>query len=133
MNGPTNKQQDLCGYCGTFGALIALTCVVQLLVIGNAHWIVYSLLAIYLFIMTSFILLALQNSLAPPLLIVSSVLSFVAEGTLILTYLFSFIVIVLFLYSVTITVVIFMEQVPKRLKEKAQLIKAEQDDWAGKI
>ena|SRR5437868_5830827 len=133
MNGPTSKQQDVCGYCGTFGALIALTCIVQLLIIANSHWIVLVLLAIYLVVMGSFILLALQRPVAPPLLIASSVLAFIAEGILILTYLFSVIVILLFIYSVTITIVIFMEQIPQRLKEKALMIRAEKDNWSGKI
>jgi hypothetical protein len=133
MNGPTSKQQDLCGYCGAFGALIALTCIIQLLIIANVHWIAFTLLAMYLFIMSSFTLLALQKPVAPLLLIISSVLSFIAEATLILTYLFSVIVIVLFIYCVTITAVIFVEQIPKRLKEKAIMIKAERKTWAGKI
>jgi len=133
MNGPTGKQQDICGYCGTFGALISLTCIIQLLIIANAHWIPLALLVIYLFIMSSFILLSLQKPVAPPLLIISSVLSLIAEVTLILTYLFSVIVILLFIYCVTITAVIFMEQIPKRLKEKAQIVKAESETWAGKI
>jgi hypothetical protein len=133
MNSLTNKQQDLCGYCGTFGALITVTCLIQLFIIANAHWIAFLLMGFYIFIMGSFILLALQKSFAPLLLILSSVFSFIAEVILILTGLFSVIVIILFVYAITITIVVFMEQIPKRLKEKALLIKAERDDWAGKI
>jgi hypothetical protein len=133
MNGPTNRQQDLCAYLGIFGVLIALTCIVQLLIIANAHWIPFTLLGMYLFVLTSFILLALQKSVAPLLLIISSFLSLLSEAALILTGLFSAIVIIQFVYSIAITVFIYMDEIPKRLKEKAVLLKAERDSWAGKI
>jgi hypothetical protein len=133
MNGPTNRQQDLCAYLGIFGVLIALTCIVQLLIIANAHWIPLTLLGMYLFVLTSFILLALQKSVAPLLLIISSFLSLLSETALILTGLFSAIVILQFIYSIVITVFIYMDEIPKRLKEKAVLLKAEKDSWAGKI
>jgi hypothetical protein len=133
MNGPTNRQQDLCAYLGIFGVLIALTCIVQLLIIANAHWIPLTLLGMYLFVLTSFILLALQKSVAPLLLIISSSLSLLSETALILTGLFSAIVILQFIYSIVITVFIYMDEIPKRLKEKAVLLKAEKDSWAGKI
>lgn len=133
MNGPTNRQQDLCAYLGIFGVLIALTCIIQLLIIANAHWIPLTLLGMYLFVLTSFILLALQKSVAPLLLIISSFLSLLSETALILTGLFSAIVILQFIYSIVITVFIYMDEIPKRLKEKAVLLKAEKDSWAGKI
>jgi hypothetical protein len=133
MNGPTNRQQDLCAYLGIFGVLIALTCIVQLLIIANAHWIPLTLLGMYLFVLTSFILLALQKSVAPLLLIISSSLSLLSETALILTGLFSAIVIIQFIYSIVITIFIYMDEIPKRLKEKAVLLKAEKDSWAGKI
>lgn len=133
MNGPTNKQQDFCAYCGIFGVLISLTCIIQLLVIAEAHWIPFTLLCMYVFVLTSFILLALQKPVAPLLLIISSFLSLLAEAALILTALFSAIVIIQFIYSVVITVVVYMDEIPKRLKEKAALLKAEKESWAGKI
>jgi hypothetical protein len=133
MNGPTNRQQDLCAYLGIFGVLIALTCIVQLLILANAHWIPLTLLGMYLFVLTSFILLALQKSVAPLLLIISSSLSLLSETALILTGLFSAIVIIQFIYSIVITIFIYMDEIPKRLKEKAVLLKAEKDSWAGKI
>jgi hypothetical protein len=133
MNGPTNRQQDLCAYFGIFGVLITLTCIVQVLVIANAHWIPLVLLVMYLFVLTSFILLALQKAAAPLLLIISSFLSLLAEAALILTALFSAIVIIQFIYSFVITIVIYMDEIPKRLKEKAVLLKMERESWAGKI
>lgn len=133
MNGLTSKQQDLCGYSGTFGALLSFTCLVQHLAISNPHWISFTLLAMYFFVAASFILLAFQKSIAPVLLIISCIVTFLAEATLIISFVFSVVVVLLFIYTLVITVVIYMEGLPKRLKEKAILIKAEREAWKGKI
>jgi len=133
MEGLTTKQQDLCGYSGTFGALISLTCIVQHIVITKSHWITFVMLALYAFVMTAFILLAFQKNIAPAFLVVSCIFAFLTEALLILAGVISLAVILLFVYTLIITIVIFMEQVPKGLKEKAILLKAEEDSWAGKI
>jgi len=133
MNSLTNKQQDFCGYCGTFGALLSLTCLVQHLVISNVHWISFTLLGMYLFVAASFILLAVQKPIAPVLLIISCVVTLVAEATLIISFVFSVAVILLFVYTVVITMVIYIEGLPKRLKGRALLIRAEKEAWEGKI
>jgi hypothetical protein len=133
MEGLTTKQQDLCGYSGTFGALISLTCIVQHIIITTGHWITFVMLAMYLFVMASFILLAFQKNIAPGFLVVSCIFAFLTEGLLVLSGVISVAVILLFIYTLIITIVIFMEQVPKGLKEKALLLKAEEDSWAGKI
>ena len=133
MNSLTNKQQDFCGYCGTFGALLSLTCLVQHLVISNVHWISFTLLGMYLFVAVSFILLAFQKSIAPALLIISCIVAFFAEATLIISFVFSVAVVLLFVYTVVITIVIYIEGLQKGLKEKALLIKAEREAWEGKI
>jgi uncharacterized membrane protein SirB2 len=62
INNPlTARQQDICGYTGLFGALIALTCLIQHILITKAHWITFTLPGIYLFVIMAFVLLGLQK------------------------------------------------------------------------
>jgi hypothetical protein len=133
MQDLTNKQKDLCGYGGTFGAMIATTVLIQHFNFMGSHWIAYSMIAIYLFAIVSFILLALQKSIAPLLLIITCILVFLAEAVLVISIVFSLVVFILLVYTIIMTVIVYMEQLPKTLKEKALLIKTEEDSWQEKL
>lgn len=129
----TNRQKDLCSYGGAFGILLSLTCLIQHIMITNAHWLTFMLLGIYLFSALSFFLLALQKHIAPLLLIISTGLSFIAQVILMRHALFSLVVVLLLMYHVVTVVIIYTEQIPERLKLKAQLLKEEKENWRDKI
>lgn len=129
----TNRQQDICGYTGLFGALIALICLIQHIAITRAHWITFIMVGIYLFVIIAFILLALQKNIALILLITAAVLSFIAELILVRNGIFSLVVLLLLLYNIIIIVAVYAEQIPRLLKQKALSMKAEEDLWKDKI
>ncbi|HKZ65363.1 MAG TPA: hypothetical protein VJ111_03355, partial [Chitinophagaceae bacterium] len=79
----TNKQQDFFTYTGTFGALLATTCLVQHMAITRDHWITYVMTLIYIFSILGFVLLALKKVFAPLLLVISTILVLAAELILI--------------------------------------------------
>ncbi|HEX7844374.1 MAG TPA: hypothetical protein VF476_01160 [Chitinophagaceae bacterium] len=133
LNPLTNSQQSVCGYGGLAGILLAATCMVQLFVYGTSHWIVPVLLSVYLFAVISFFLLSLQKSVAPLLLIISAVLILGAEVVWILSNAFSLVVVLLFVYNAVIVVFLYIEQIPKKLKQKQLALKAEKELWEGKI
>jgi hypothetical protein len=133
MKPPSTSQQNTCAYTGTFGALIGATCVIQHLAITRDHWVTLMILLFYLFSITSFILLALQKRDAPILLIISAVFSFAAEIILLKSYVFSLIVLLLFLYTAIIIIILYMDKIPARLRDKAMLANAEKQAWEGKI
>jgi hypothetical protein len=129
MNTLTNKQQDVCTYTGLFGVLLNTTCLIQLLTIIREHWISYALLAVYSFSVVAFSLLGLQKAIAPWLLILCAIFLFIAEIVFLFSGVFSLVVLLSFMYSVVIVAVLFIEQFPKKLKEKAQAEKAEAMAW----
>jgi len=133
MNVLTSKQQDLCTFLGSFGAMLSAACFIQLMVISKDHWLAFVLLGINAFAILTFILLALQKTVAPLLLIAVAVLLFLAKLVYIFSGVFSLVVLLSFLYSVVVLTVIFVEQLPKKLKEKALAEKAEVLVWKDKI
>ena len=133
MNLLTNKQQDICTYSGSFGALLSAACLVQLMVISRDHWLAFVLLGINAFAILAFILLALQKAIAPGLLVAVAVLLFLAKLTYIFTGVFSLVLLLSFFYSVAVVAVLFVEQLPKKLKERALAEKAEALVWKDKI
>jgi hypothetical protein len=133
MQDLSNQQKDLCGYGGAFGVMIAVTVLIQHFNLTRPHLVTYSMAAIYAFAITSFTLLAFQKKFAPVFLIISCILVFLAEATLIINFVFSLIVFILFVYTVIITVMVYMGDLPKRLREKALLLKVENESWQGKL
>jgi hypothetical protein len=129
----TNRQKDICSYASVFGALLGLTCLIQHITITRAHWLTYTLALAYVLIIVCFILLGLQYWFSPVSLIVAIALSMFAEFILIKNGVFSLVVLLQFIYSVIVVVVIYTEQIPKLLKQKALAIKAERDEWKDKI
>jgi len=87
----------------------------------------------YIFAIIAFLLLALKKPVAPVLLIISAVFSFVTEIIWVKGFVFSLVVLLLVLYTVVIVVVLYVEQVPQKLKQKRQAEKEEEELWAGKI
>jgi hypothetical protein len=129
----TNKQQDLFTYSGTFGALLAATCLVQHLAIARDHWVAHTMTFIYMFSILDFILLALKKAFAPALLIISTFFVLLAEALLITNFVFSLVVLLLFLYSTVIVVLLYIEQLPRKLKEQALAEKMEAEIWKDRI
>ncbi len=133
MNILTSQQKDFCSYAGLFGALISATCFIQLMIISREHWLAFVLLVINLFAILAFILLALQKAIAPWLLIGVSTLLFLAKLIYIFSGVFSLVVFLSLVYSVIIVVVLFIQQLPQKLKQKAMAEKAEALTWKDKI
>jgi hypothetical protein len=133
MNILTNQQKDFCSYSGLFGALISATCFIQLMIISREHWLSFALLCVNIFAILAFTLLALQKAIAPWLLIVVAALLFLAKLVYIFSGVFSLVVLLSLAYSVVIVVVLFVQQLPQKLREKALAEKAETLAWKDKI
>ncbi len=129
----TDRNKEFCTYTGVFGVLLSLTCLIQHFVIAIPHWVTFMVTLVYLFTITSFALLALQKAAAPVMLIISSVLVFMTEAFLMITGLFSLVVILLFIYCIVITIVVYMDGIPKKLSTEAAKQRAERNEWVGKI
>lgn len=100
----------------------------------HRHPLAYFCNAVLLFFAAlAFFLLALQKHIAPLLLIISTVFAFIAQVILMRHALFSLVVVLLLLYHVVVVVILYVEQIPKRLKLKAQLLREEEENWRDKI
>ncbi|RYZ52103.1 MAG: hypothetical protein EOP49_10325 [Sphingobacteriales bacterium] len=133
MNGLTERQQNLCIYGGLFGAMLTATCLIQHIALATNHWIAFVLMGVYAYALLVFILLALQRVVAPLLLITSSSLIMIALVFVLAGGFYSLALILLFLYCTVMTIVIYMEQLPARLKEKAMIKRNEELAWRDKI
>jgi ABC-type uncharacterized transport system permease subunit len=129
----TNTQLNICAYRGWFGVLLALTCLIQLMIVGPNHWMINVILVIYLVAGSSYLFLALQKHFAPILLIISLALVIIAELLWIFSFAISVIVLLLVVYNVVIVILVYVEQVPAQLRKRKQALDAEETNWDGKI
>jgi CHASE2 domain-containing sensor protein len=133
MNSLTERQQNLCVYGGLFGAMLTATCLIQHIALSTNHWIAFVLMGVYAYTLLVFILLAFQRMLAPLLLITSSSLIMISLVFVLAGGFYSLALILLFLYCTVITIVIYMEQLPSKLKQKALIKRQEEMAWRDKI
>ena len=133
MSKLTNKQQEFFAYSGTFGALLATTCLIQHMSLMYFFWIPYAMMLAYMLSVLSFILLALKKASAPLLLIISTFFVLLTEALLITTYVFSLVVLLLFVYSMVIVVLMYIEQLPRKLKDQVLAEKMEAQIWKDRI
>jgi hypothetical protein len=133
LNPLTERQQNFCTYGGTFGILITITCLIQHFVVAISNWLTNSMVLLYVFIAFFFLLLALQKSIAPVLLIVGGVFALIIQYTWLKALSFSLAVLLLFVYHVILLVALYTEQVPEKLNLKRKAELEEEQKWAGKI
>ncbi|MCX6317635.1 MAG: hypothetical protein NTW29_10110 [Bacteroidetes bacterium] len=133
LNPLNERQQNFCTYGGTFGILITVTCLIQHLVVTKSNWITNSMVLLYAIIAVFFLLLALQKSYSPYLIIAGGVFALVMQYIWMRHLSFSLAVLLLFIYHVVILVALYTEQVPYRLKLKRKAELEEEQKWAGKL
>lgn len=87
----------------------------------------------YIFAVGAFSLLGLQKSYAVILLIISAAYSAFTEYQWMKHDSFSLVVLLLFIYHISIIVSVYAEQIPERIKQKEIAQRKEEEEWRGKI
>jgi hypothetical protein len=129
----TSDEKNICEYGAALGVVLTLICLVQHTLVVIPKTLTNSMVPAYFFIIIAFILLGLQKTFSIVLLIISAVFSATIEYLWITHYSFSLVVMLLFMYHVIAIVILFMQNIPKKLKMKSAAEKADRDRWAGKI
>lgn len=129
----TTRDKDVCSYTGVFGILLSATCLIQNFIYFLPHWITTTLIIVYLLAIVAFSLLTAQHWLAPILLIITGTLLMICSALLILLLVFSLVVVLLFIYIAVITIMLYVEGFPVKLRQKAIAARNERDLWRDKI
>ena len=131
----TVKEEEFCTYTGLFGCLITSASIIQHLVCYNIFGFLIPavMLLFYLGSLFSFFILARQKWFAPVCLLVSTSLCLFNAAMAIGGPLISPLVVVHFIFSATLVAVMYIDGLPPRLRMKAVAVRAERDEWAGKI
>ena len=129
----SRKDAELCGMLGCVGAAIATVVLLQHLYFMVAIWIAYIMALVYMLSIIAFVLLATKKNIAPVLLIISSGLTLATVLYHTLAVAFSMLVTLLMLYSIIVTIVIYIEEMPRKLNAHYLYKKSENDYWENKL
>lgn len=129
----TVRNKNFCNYAGFFGILISVTALFQNFIFFRPHWVTHLLVFIFLFSIASFSLLIALNRIAPLLLIISTTLAGNGLLLLLLATVTSPIVALLFIYSCVITGILYAEDFPEKLRQRATAERTERELWKDKI
>jgi hypothetical protein len=136
-NGTTNElsksDEALCTYFSIFGSLIAITCLIQFLVYSNYNFLSFVIIGVYVFNVLSYILLGLLRRFAPVLIFINTFLSFIIYIFYTYTYVFSVILILLFVCNAVATIMILVEKLPEKIKNKCDADRQEDEYWKEKL
>lgn len=127
------KDAELCGTLGFVGATIATVTLFQHFYFMTTVWVAYAMMLVYMFTIVAYILLITKKSTAPVLLIIASGLLLLTMVYYTLAVAFSLLVTLLMLYTLVITILVFIEEMPQKLTSH-NLYKKENDAyWANKL
>ena len=129
----TRQQISFCDNAGLAGILLGLCCLIQHLFFMIPGWITVTIILIYLLSIIGFFLLMKRSEKAPLLLLISGILLFIQEAFMILAGVYSLALLFFLIYVVVIVVLIYTSPLPKKLKLQAAAIKAEREEWNGKV
>lgn len=133
LNPLTKSQQEFCTWAGVSGALISASALIQHMIYMIPGTLTYLMLLPYLFIIFSFCMLAAQQLAASVLMIIASVFALCISILFVFGGAFSPLVIIQLLCCIIVTIYLFMENIPEKLRRKKMMEQAEEDLWKGRI
>ncbi|MFY8128726.1 MAG: hypothetical protein ACOVMM_10135 [Chitinophagaceae bacterium] len=127
------KQSEFLAYIGVTGAAIAFTCFAQWLIAMYDFWFNYVFIAIHLYSFIAYIMLVSKKRYSVLLVTISAALTLFVSAAYFALNTLSPIIIVFMLYGIVITVLLYINEYPKKLYHHYLYHKQESDYWEGKI
>ena len=129
----SKKEDEFCSVTGVAGIALSITCLLQHLYFMHSLWITWIIAFVYVLSIVGYVLLVQKSRFAPVSIIVIAALLFCDEILLLLLLTFSPVVLLLMLYSIVIAVLLYMEDIPTKLKTQYLASKTDEDFWKDKI
>ena len=126
------RSEDFCNMYGTIGIFLSTTCLLQLLYFMLAFWTNWVITAFYIFGIVSFSMMVRKHHLSPVLLLINSILLFLVATWFAATQTYSPILWICMCYSITISVLIYVDGLDKKLVNLANQREIENAYWQNK-
>jgi hypothetical protein len=125
----TKQQESFCENAGLFGVMIAITCMIQMMIVMVAHWIPFTVIGTYILCIAGFIMLMKKSAYAFRLLFISSIAIFIMAALVLLSNIFSLLLLILLAYLIVIITLLYMGPIPVQLKKRQLAVMEEEQKW----
>lgn len=127
------SKNNFCFYAGLFGILISVATLFQMFIYGSDNWMAFSVILSVVFSITAFSFLMTKNRFTLPLLLSNTLLFLVINILFMITFSFSLLIVLLFLYSTIILTIFWAGGTPAYLKQMHAYKKQEELEWQNKL
>lgn len=129
----SKKDQQFCDYAGLAGIGLTVVCFTQELYYMIFNYRHLLIISGFICLLIAFSLLIRRSVYTAVIISISAVWMFGIEAFTILAGLFSLAGVILTAYTIVIVVLFFMEDLPKKFKERRAQIRSEDDYWKDKL
>lgn len=135
----TSKDEEFCAVAGVAGTVLSTVCLFQNWYILTWHWLSFVISAVFIFSIVAFVLLVKKQSAAFICICISALLLFAYMLFLVVSIflyqvlVFSWVFTILLVYNITISIIIFANDLPAKLKQRQQALAAEDAYWNDKL
>ena len=125
----TKQQEGFCENAGLFGVMIAVTCIIQMMIVMVAHWIPFTVIGAYFLSIAGFIMLMKKSASAFRVLFISSITIFIMAALVLLSNIFSLLLLILLAYLIVIITLLYTGPIPLQLKKRQLAVMEEEKKW----
>lgn len=129
----SKKEDEMVSVLGVAGAALSITCLFQHFYFTTNGWQVWVMAVVYIYSTISYILTTKKNRFCAVLLIIAAILLFVNEVVLFMVGVSTPVVMLLFVFTIITIVLLYMENIPAKLKQKFLLESQDEDFWKNKL
>lgn len=129
----SKKEDEMVSVLGVVGTALSLTSLFQHFYFATNGWQVWTIAIAYIYSTIAYILAVKKNRLCGVLLIIAAVLLFINEILLFFMGVSSPVVMLLFVFTIITIVLLYMENIPAKLKQKFLLESQDDDFWKDKL
>jgi len=125
----TRQQESFCENAGLFGVMISITCLIQTMIFMLPHWFPFTIIAVYILSITGFILLMKKSAHAFRILFTCTILVFLMEAFMLISFTFSLVLVILLTYLIIIVTLLYTGEFQGQLRKKNIAEREEEQKW----
>lgn len=129
----TKKEDEMVSVLGVVGTALSLTSLFQHFYFTTNGWQVWAMALVYIYSTIAYILTVKKNRFCGVLLIIAAAKLFIIEVLLSLMGVTTPVVMLLFVFTIITIVLLYMENIPAKLKQKFLLESKDEDFWKDKL
>ncbi len=132
-------DESFCNIVGAFGIALSAICLIQCAILFDGSWLTFTIACVFIYNIVSYVFLVLKRAYAPLCIMLGGISVIFYQLFLLYVllkygqFVFSLTLVLLMLYAVAVTIIMYLEELPGKLRMYQTAQKKEDDFWVDKI